>query len=665
MAEQQLPPIVAVLEARLDGFREGMERAKASATSTTSSVGGVLTGLGGVAMTAMAGVGAAVVAGGIATLKMGADFQASMTALATGAGESQSNLGMVSKGILDMAGQVGVSAQDLASGMYMVESAGYHGAAGLTVLKTAAMGAKVGNADMATVADALTSALNAYHLPASQATAVTNDLIATVASGKMHMQDLAGALGTVLPAASTAGVSLKEVTAAIATMTMQGTPASDAATYLRQSILQLENPSAKAKKALADVGLSSNQLAEDLGKKGLAATLQEATDAISKKFTPGSAEYIAHLADMVGGTKSMQAALELTGSNMATFKANVASINDQVSKGGNAVQGWAEVQGDFNQKMERAKDGLEAFGIQLGTKLLPVAGVVLDKLTAFAPVALAIAQGIGQQLVPVVTTVAARFVDWWPTIQKVASTFQKELAPDLAVIKAHSKDLIPVLEAVGLVLLGLVGFAVLVVAAGIKMVAQFLEIKDAAMHLYNEGIDLLNGGLVSTAHNIAAALNAGRDFGNWLNDTLGPIVRTIAGDISNLAGALGSVSGSASSIGGALAGVLGHIPGLAGGGLVTKPTLAMVGESGPEMVVPLSAIRGGAAVATAAGGVSAAPHAYGGPARASGRTDELLEQILERLSQETSAHFTVQIGDESVAALARKSSGHAMRPLFT
>lgn len=45
----------------------------------------------------------------------------------------------------------------------------------------------------------------------------------------------------------------------------------------------------------------------------------------------------------------------------------------------------------------------------------------------------------------------------------------------------------------------------------------------------------------------------------------------------------------------------GIIPGFAHGGIVTRPTLAMVGESGPEAIVPLS--RGGAA-AGAAGGVT-------------------------------------------------------------
>jgi hypothetical protein len=39
---------------------------------------------------------------------------------------------------------------------------------------------------------------------------------------------------------------------------------------------------------------------------------------------------------------------------------------------------------------------------------------------------------------------------------------------------------------------------------------------------------------------------------------------------------------------GAIGGLLGSIPGLAAGGIVTQPTLAMIGERGPEAVIPLN-----------------------------------------------------------------------------
>lgn len=338
-----------------------------STASTNASLAGLGKALG---LAAVAGTAGMAIIGG-ASIKAAADFQSAMTSLVTGAGESQGNIAAVSQGILDMSTHVGTTASQLAQGMYMIESAGYHGAAGLDVLRAAAEGAKVGNADMATVADALTSSLNAYKGSGLTATQVTNDLVATVASGKMHMEDLAASLGAVLPAASAAGISLQDVTAAVATMTAQGTPAADATTYLRQTILMLENPSSVAAQAMKNVGLTADQVSDSLREKGLSGTLAMITDHLAKKFPVGSQQYISSLADMVGGTKSMQAALELTGPNMATFQANAKAIGAATKGAGGDVHGFAAVQEDLNFKLDQAKASLEAVAIKLGDRLIP------------------------------------------------------------------------------------------------------------------------------------------------------------------------------------------------------------------------------------------------------------------------------------------------------
>src|SRR5438309_10257111 len=99
-------------------------------------------------------------------------------------------------------------------------------------------------ADQAVVADALTTAMNAYHMPASAATAVTSQLIATVAAGKTHMQDLAGSMGTIVPIAAALHVPFQQITAAMATMTVQGTDVATSATSLRFLLNALAGPTA-------------------------------------------------------------------------------------------------------------------------------------------------------------------------------------------------------------------------------------------------------------------------------------------------------------------------------------------------------------------------------------------------------------------------------------
>lgn len=232
---------------------------------------------------ALAGTAVAV---GAKTVKMAADFQTGLTSLQTGAGESASNMKLVGDGILNMAGQVGESTKDLTDGLYHIESAGYRGAAGLDVLKIAAMGAKVGSADLDTMGKTLTGTMNSYGIAASGASSLMNQLIATTAAGDMKMEDLASSLGNVAPVAAAAKVSFAEVGGAIATMTAQNMSAQQATEDIAFLIRGLQNPSEVATKQMAAMGLSSNQVAQDLGTKGLTGTLEELTTAITRHMGP-------------------------------------------------------------------------------------------------------------------------------------------------------------------------------------------------------------------------------------------------------------------------------------------------------------------------------------------------------------------------------------------
>jgi len=383
-------------------FSQEMGALQGVAVAESGRFGNVLAqGLKVAAFGALA-TGVAMVAVGGISLKMASDFQASMTQLVTGAGESEENLKLVRSGILAMAGQTGESAQQLAAGMYLVESAGFHGAQGLMVLRSAAEGARVGNADMATVADAVTSALNAYSQGAGSATAVTSMLVEAVAQGKMHMQDLAGALGTVLPTAAAAGVGLDQVLAAISTMTSQGDAPADAATHLRFALLALIGPTGAASKEMQKVGLTADEVAKTLMTQGLPAALALIQSHIDKTFGKGSPAALAALKTIGGGVRGMATELEIGGKHMGTFNENVAAISAAGRGAGKDVQGWARVQSDLNFKLDKATAAAGAAAIKLGTKLLPYAGQLLDAVTPLIPVVGGFASALIDKAVPAV-----------------------------------------------------------------------------------------------------------------------------------------------------------------------------------------------------------------------------------------------------------------------
>jgi TP901 family phage tail tape measure protein len=437
-----LPPVFIEFLGHSKGVKTAIADVKAEMAGADAAGAGAFKKTGLMAKAAVIGIGIAAAGVAIHTAKMAGDFQVQMTRVRTGAGESAKNMQMVGQGVLAMAGQVGQSTDELTKGLYMTESAGYHGAGALKVLKTAAMGAKVGAADLNTTTDAATTAMNAYKTGAGGVTQVMNALIATEAEGKTNLEALAGSMSSILPVAAAAHVRLNEVLGAMATMTAQGTPAAVAATYLRQTIGQLSNPSNKAANEMKNLGLSAVQVGQNLGKKGLASTLTMLTDAIEKKMGPAGTVLIRHLqgasknttefqralanlppqqqtyvgalATMVGGTKSMQAALQLTGPHMKDFIKNTKGIDEHVKKGGKSVEGWGDVQKNFNQKMAEARASMQALGIQVGQFLLPafqkIMGVVAkgtSYLAAHRNVAKALAIVIGGVLVLAIAALTA------------------------------------------------------------------------------------------------------------------------------------------------------------------------------------------------------------------------------------------------------------------
>jgi hypothetical protein len=399
--------------------------------------------------TAAAGMGAkykmalvGVVVGAALAVKGAMSFQQATTRLVTTAGESAKNLTMVQQGILGMTDATNQSVTSLSSGMYMVESAGFHGAAGLEVLKAAGQGAAMEQANLYDVANAVTSGLNAYGLSASHATSFTQQMLATVGQGKMTMEDLASSLSAVLPIAAAAHISFSQVGGALATMTSMGMSARQGTQDLAATIRALLHPSGEATQEMRAMGLNALDVENNLGKQGLTGTLQTLTDAILKntqggnvllgymrQMTPaakGLAQEILQgkisteglreavynlnpeqaklislfdtaatsatglkqtfsgaLSTMVGGATGLNTALMLTGTHAKTFADNVKTIGDAAKTSGSDVAGWAAYQKQAGVELSETVKTAEAMGDELGMVLLPALQAVLGPLRDF------------------------------------------------------------------------------------------------------------------------------------------------------------------------------------------------------------------------------------------------------------------------------------------
>lgn len=294
-----------MMAAKSQRMAASMEAANAKAVASTEAMGAKIdavaaesTGFGAAMEGAskklmLVGAAGAIVA--IATGKMAADLESSTTRLVTSAGEVESNLAGVRDGILSMAGQVGYSSEELSKAMYTIESGGQHGAEGLKVLRAAAEGAKTENAELKTVADAVTSVLVDYHLKADDAASVTSKLVAATSAGKTTFEELSGAMSAVLPVASAAHVSLDDILGDLAAMTVHGMSAQQSAQNLTDVIRHMQSPTAVQSKELALLGINAQDLSTNLGTKGLSGTLQEIANRIQSSLGPGAQKVILDL----------------------------------------------------------------------------------------------------------------------------------------------------------------------------------------------------------------------------------------------------------------------------------------------------------------------------------------------------------------------------------
>jgi phage-related protein len=188
-----------------------------------------------------------------------------------------------------------------------------------------------------------------------------------------------------------------------------------------------------------------------------------------------------------------------------------------------------------------------------------------------------------------IAVAAAAVIAFWPQIQQLfdylnekygivntlraaweqlSTEFTSHLIPDLERLWTDLQPLLPYLEK----------FAVFL---GGTMITVSLTFADAVLQVADAFAQLLD-------HAIQVA--------DFLTTHLEPILNTIQSLFSKfgLGSIGGAISGAASSANSSiLTSLLSAIPGFATGGIVNGPTLAMVGENGPEAIIPLSAFNGG------------------------------------------------------------------------
>jgi len=229
----------------------------------------------------------ALAAAGGAAFKFGKDFEKTLTQIQTLAGGSAEQVDMYRERVMEMVKEVGKSPQELAEALYFITSSGQSGAAALDTLRVSAKASALGLGETKTVADAATSAINAYgkeNLTAEEAVRV---LVATVREGKGEADAIAGSLGRVIPIASEMGVKFQDLGAFMSATTKIGLSAEEAATALRGALTTISAPTKEQTDAFQDLsergllpmGFNLEAVRKKIREEGLAEGFMQLTTA--------------------------------------------------------------------------------------------------------------------------------------------------------------------------------------------------------------------------------------------------------------------------------------------------------------------------------------------------------------------------------------------------
>jgi len=232
-------------------------------------------------------MGLAAVAAFAFAIKRSLEFEETMSRITGLVGIAADEVKAFEQPLLDISKATTKGPAELAEALFFITSAGARGTKAIEILEASARAAAAGLGETKIVADAVTSAVNAYGESALTAAQSTDVLTATVKEGKAEADSIAGAMGRVLPIAQQMGVTFDQVGATVAALTRVGLDAAESTTALRATLALLNKPGSEAVRTLKrlseqnlGVEVTFDDIRRVLREDGLIAALQLMKEAV-------------------------------------------------------------------------------------------------------------------------------------------------------------------------------------------------------------------------------------------------------------------------------------------------------------------------------------------------------------------------------------------------
>lgn len=313
--------------------------------------------------------GGIAAAGVVGAVKAASDFESQLNTINTVARATPDELDKIGQGIRKVARDTGTPLADLTQGYYDLVSAGIAAGDAQGVLEASNKLAIGGLASTAETVDLLTTAINAYKLPAKDATRIADIFAKSIERGKVTAADIGQTFAQVGPLAASYGIDIEEIAAAYAQLSAQGFTAGDVATQFRSALVALAKRSGDLEKLEKKTKKSYLAIA---GEKGLVAALEELRVDAAKNKVP--------ITDLLGRVEALNFLTATTGTNLPDYNDNLKSMGEAA---GTAAEQMSERQKGLNFQISRLKNLAIDAGITIGSKLLPKITPLAERAVKF------------------------------------------------------------------------------------------------------------------------------------------------------------------------------------------------------------------------------------------------------------------------------------------
>jgi TP901 family phage tail tape measure protein len=263
-SNQLIKEQAAVQAAALDA--QAAVTAKQAAMADTAVIAGTkMNNLGMIATGSLALVAAK-------TVGAAGNYEASLARIQVATGETSGQIKELGDGMLQLAPQVGYSAQELQNAAYILAKSGFKEAKDqLVILKAAAQLAKVEGADLNDTMNGLTTTMVDFHVPVAKAADVASQLQFAIGASKVPIDQFMAALHNFEPLMKViadkgldASTAISQVGVAMAQMTQNGTGADQASQNLRNTLLHLIDANGPQRNMLGAMGFKPDELSREL-----------------------------------------------------------------------------------------------------------------------------------------------------------------------------------------------------------------------------------------------------------------------------------------------------------------------------------------------------------------------------------------------------------------